>query len=147
LWLQDEVDQIRLDKVDSVVSSVKGVMNNLLDRGDVLISLLGDDIPKKMSSVPNPKSVQAEISRRLTNRRMEERKTYVEGQREAIAEYLAAYHEKVSGAQPRAQSLDGNTIARDASVLPQQTLPQAPPPQPLRDGARPTRIPRTRPNE
>lgn len=146
LWLQNEVDQVRLDKVDSVVSSVRGVMNNLLDRGDVLISLLGDDIPKKMSNVPNPKSIQAEISERLGQRRQDERKSYAESQREAIAEYLAAYHDKVSGAQARPQLADDYTIARDASVLPSQRQPEAPP-QPFRDGARPPRIPRTRPGE
>ncbi len=146
LWLQDEVDQIRLDKIDSVVSSVRGILNNVLDRGDVLISLLGDDQPKTMSAVPNPKSIQGEISQRLSQRRLNERKSYVEGQREAITEYLAAYHEKVSGAQPRAQAADDYTLARDVSPLPPQSLPEAPP-KPIRDGVRPPRVPRMRPGE
>lgn len=146
LWLQDEVDQIRLDKVDSVVSTVRGIVNNILDRGDVQISLLGDDKPKTMGMVPNPKSIQGEISQRLSRRRQNERQSYVEGQREAIAEYLAAYHEKVSGGQPRVQSADEYTIARDVSPLPPQSLPEAPP-QPIRDGVRPPRVPRMRPGE
>jgi len=146
LWLQDEVDQIRLDKIDSVVSSVRGIMNNILDRGDVLISLLGDDQPKPMSAVPNPKAIQGEISQRLSQRRLKERESFVEGQREAITEYLAAYHEKVSGVQPRAQAVDDYTVARDVSPLPPQSLPEAPP-QPIRDGVRPPRVPRMRPGE
>ena len=46
--VQAEVDQLRLEKVDSVVSSVKGLVNNLVDRGRVEISLIG------ISSVPAP---------------------------------------------------------------------------------------------
>lgn len=143
LWLQAEVDQLRLEKVDSVVSSVKGLMNNLVDRGRVEISLIGSDAPKVMDNIPNPKAVQAEISQRLARQRQLTQRMFTENQRDAITEYLSAYHEKVAGAQAAPRVDNGYTIARDATP----TLPDTraePPPRPMQDGVRPPRVPRVR---
>lgn len=143
LWLQAEVDQIRLEKVDSVVSSVRGLFNNLIDRGRVEISLIGTDAPKVMDNVPTPKELQAEISQRLARQRQLAQRAYTESQRQAIAEYLAAYHEKVAGnATPPRSAGSEDTIARDVSAQMQNTEVQ--PPRTVRDAVRPPRVPRLR---
>ncbi len=152
LLLHNEIDQVRLDQVDSVVSDVRGIINNLLQRGDVRISLVGSD-DKVLVALHNPQEIQAEISQRQARRRMQIQQGDAERQRESIAEYLAAYHDRVAPrdiatAQPLPQTQPQRTttqtvpIARD---VPTQAI--EPPPQAIRDAVRPPRVPRMRPND
>ena len=68
LWLQNETERIRISQIDNVKSIVDGLIGNLLNRGNVRISLIGSDIKdaKVMDSIYDPQEVQAEISRRLS---------------------------------------------------------------------------------
>ncbi len=148
LWLQDIIDQIRLEKVDSVVSNVQGVINKMLDRGTVEISLIGSDMPKLMDNVHKPKEIQGEISQRLSSIRTNAEQNEAQRQREAIAQYLAVYHEKIAGLEElNSQNASASSIARDASAQTRAMPPPEPPPQPIRDAVRPPRIPRSRPGE
>ncbi|MCA9911412.1 MAG: hypothetical protein KC519_22315 [Anaerolineae bacterium] len=139
LWLQNETEQIRLYQVDNVVSEVNGVLDHLLKRGNIRISLVGSDIAdaKRFNTVGDPQKVQGEISRRLAELHDQGASGGISSQ--AIAEYLAAYHQRVTGAA--ASSAPDNA----PYSAPAYTPPPAdvPPPQ-VRDGSRPPNIPRRR---
>ena len=155
LWLQNEAERIRISQIDNVKSRVDGLINNILNRGNVQISLIGSDLSdaKVMDSIYDPQEVQAEISRRLSAIKNERQVSDVEQQRQVIKDYLQTYHELQQGQQP-AQSappgislsgatLPGNTYARPAS--PDTQISDAPPPT-ISDGNRPPRIPKRRPD-
>ncbi|MCY3719690.1 MAG: cyclic nucleotide-binding domain-containing protein [Anaerolineaceae bacterium] len=64
MWLQDYNEQFLLTQVDSVTINRSGPLNTLMDRGDLLISLIGDDLgaERNFSKVGRPHRVQDEIS-------------------------------------------------------------------------------------
>lgn len=64
MWLQDRNEQFLLTQVDSVTINRSGPLNTLMDRGDLLISLIGDDLgaERNFSKVGRPHRVQDEIS-------------------------------------------------------------------------------------
>ncbi len=43
-WLQNQVERIRIAQIDNVKSEVNGLLDNLINRGNVRISLIGSDI-------------------------------------------------------------------------------------------------------
>ncbi len=140
LWLQNEVERIRIAQIDNVRSEVLGLTNNLLNRGNVRISLIGSDLKdaKVMDSIYDPQEVQAEISRRHSAIRTERQQNDIDQQREVIKEYLQTYHE-IQQTQQATQvppSYAAPTISQ-----PQDQPSEAPPP---RDGIRPPRVPRSR---
>jgi len=144
LWLQNQNDQILLSQVDSVVASSGGLFDNLLGMGDVRISLVGGDkgSEKVFERVPQPEQIQAEISSRQARTKAQIEEVDTRRQREAIAEYLTAYHETLTRNSP--------TGAINASAAPPPTVnptpPAAPVPRPLRDGSRPPGVPRILPD-
>ena len=83
LWLQNEVERIRIAQIDNVKSEVYGLINNLLNRGNVRISLIGSDLKdaKVMDSIYDPQEVQAEISRRQAAIKSERQRADVDQQR------------------------------------------------------------------
>lgn len=141
LWLEDRNQQFLLSRVDSVTAARDGVVNTLLNRGDVRISLVGDDIPKVFSYVSHPYQVQDEIAEQraavLAGREEEERDQY----REDIINYLDVYHEKLRQQSPNPPQ---GGYAYNPPVYPTQPEPPPQPPPADRDGPRPPRIPRTR---
>jgi hypothetical protein len=139
LWLQNETEQIRLSQVDNVISEVNGILDNLLNRGNLRISLVGGDIQdaKRFVGVGDPQAVQGEISRRLADINSNQANAAIP--REAIAEYLAAYHQKITG-QPQAASPQDQVYSPPNIHVPPADVP---PPQ-VRDGSRPPGIPRMR---
>ncbi|HVU10633.1 MAG TPA: cyclic nucleotide-binding domain-containing protein [Phototrophicaceae bacterium] len=182
LWLQNEVERIRIAQIDNVRSEVHGLINNLIDRGDVRISLIGTDVKdaKVMDNVLDPQEIQAEISRRQSMLKAERQQSDIDQQREVIKEYLQTYHEI-------AQTQEAGRVVPQQSAQPTQALPPAqptfyvpaqtaqapasqptipvPPAQPTyyppppnvpeesqipppinRDGIRPPRVPRSRPD-
>lgn len=159
LWLQNQVERIRLAQVDNVVSEVSGVLDNLLNRGDVRISLIGSNEQKCFSKVYDPQEVQAEISRRQAQMKAMVNVSEAQQQRQAIADYLAVYHQTVSETQsappfkppaPPQASFDPGT--QPASYKPFSTSTQPAEPSqsptempPVRDTVRPPRVPRARP--
>jgi hypothetical protein len=147
LWLQNDVERIRVAQIDNVKSEVNGLFNNLLNRGDVRISLIGSDLnnAKVMDSIYDPQEVQAEISRRQSALRNDRQQIDSEQQRQVIKDYLQTYHELQQAQQPT-QAAPPSAIPTQPSVYPavpreQPTdIPAAPP----RDGSRPPRVPRAR---
>jgi membrane protein YdbS with pleckstrin-like domain len=147
LWLQNEVEQIRLAQVDNVISEVIGLVNSILNRGTIRISLIGGDAQdaKRFSDIGDPQSVQGEISRRLARLQSEQAEGDAQRQQQAIADYLAAYHQRVSG-QPQGYTPNVQPYATPPQPYTPPNAPEppdAPPPQ-IRDGSRPPNVPRVR---
>ncbi len=149
-WLQNDVEQIRLAQVDNVISEVMGLINTLLNRGDIRISLIGGDTQdaKRFSSVGDPQSVQSEISNRLAQLQTAQQSGALDAQREAFAAYLAAYHQR---AQAQTGFAPVNAPYPPPGMTPPAASVQYPPPPtptpdtpqpPVRDGSRPPNIPR-----
>ena len=143
LFLQNVSDQILLSRVDNVVSDRAGILDTLLNRGTVKISLVGDDkgMAKVFRDVYNPSRLQDEITGRRAAVLNKAREEELQRQRREIAEYIDVYHERISGTLPQ------------QAPMPQQP-PASPPPTPtpatdrtqppIRGGVRPPRVPRVR---
>ena len=161
LWLQNQVERIRLAQVDNVISDVSGILNNLLNRGDIRISLIGSNEQKSFTKVYDPQEVQAAISQRQAQMKALLDRSDAERQRQAMADYLAVYHETVTNNGPTPPF---NVPAPDQPTQPtfnpaaqppaytayaapaEPTEPTPPPDVPsLRDAIRPPRVPRVRP--
>ncbi len=138
LWLQNEVEQIRLERVDNVLSETKGLVDSMFQRGDVKISLVGEglDGAKVFRKIHRPHEIQAELSRRQARARSSQEQAEDRRQREAIKEYLSAYHQAVTNDDPD-----------PVPDQPADTAPEAggtaPHVQPIRrhDGNRPPGVP------
>jgi len=100
LWLQDRTEQVLLAQVDNVVSETAGVINTLIQMGDVKILLSGTDekSAKHFRNVYRPDDIQEEISRRQARTGEAAREADAARQRQAIVDYLAVYHQ-ASGIQ------------------------------------------------
>lgn len=145
LWLQNEVERIRIAQIDNVRSEVSGLFNSLLNRGDVRISLIGSDAKdaKVMDNIYDPQSVQAEISERHSSIKTVRQQSDADQQRAVIKEYLQTYHE-IQQTQDVTRAVP--PPAAPPPVYPAATQPVStePPPPPPRDGSRPPRVPRSR---
>lgn len=145
LWLQNNVEIIRVAQIDNVKSEINGLFNNLMNRGNVRISLIGSDAiqAKVMDRIFDPQAVQAEISRRQSALREQRQQTDVDQQREIIKEYLQTYHAIQQEAQQPTQAFPAQPTVYPAAPREQPTDIPMPPPS---DGSRPPRIPRSRPD-
>lgn len=97
LWLQNENDQILIERIDNVAAETSGFWARILNYGDVRISLIGAEHPKVFSSVPDPLGIQAKISSRQERMKQRKDEELSRRQREALGEYLTLYHETVHG--------------------------------------------------
>jgi membrane protein YdbS with pleckstrin-like domain len=140
LWLQNEIDQISLTQIDNVISDVQGLLNSLLNRGEVRIFLLGAGKPKVIAPVYDPQELHAEISRRQAELKSRSQQQQSQAGRDAIVEYLRAYHEanRVQQAQPSQPA--------PAPSWADPTPPPAPPVNPPAPPARPVSVPFFDPN-
>ncbi|MBL8134897.1 MAG: PH domain-containing protein, partial [Anaerolineae bacterium] len=141
LWLQNEVERIRLLQVDNVASEKEGFFSMLLNRGEIRISLLGASAKdtKVFDNVHDPESIQGEISRRMARLRMQRQTEGVEEQRQVILDYLSAYHQMQGTAGAPGQVQPGMSFN---PPTPGNAAQQgAPPPS---DNIRPPRVPRPR---
>lgn len=159
LWLQNQVERVRLSQVDNVISEVSGLFDNLLNRGTIRVSLIGSNEQKIFGKLYDPQEVQAEISRRQAQMKASLNQSDVQQQRQAIADYLAVYHQTVSGTQaappfnppaPSQTNFDPGTQPAAYSPYSANTQPAEPSqqptqPPPVRDTVRPPRVPRVRP--
>lgn len=102
LFLESTVDKVILAQVDSVVAEQNGILESLVDIGDVRLSLEGADRGdvKRFARVRNPRGVQAEIARRQARARQIEQNQQLDQQRQVVADYLNAYHRGVTGNPP-----------------------------------------------
>jgi hypothetical protein len=128
LWMQNEVEQIRLAQVDTVISEVRGILNTLLRRGTVSISVVGSETNKDFRKIGNPDQVQMEISRRLALIKQRAERAIAEQQRQATIQYLNAYHALTAqGGQPPQNPPAAQTVP---NIPPPGSYPPAQPTQP-----------------
>ena len=145
LWLQNENEQFLLTQVDSVSAARDGMLNTLMNRGDVRISLVGDDHPKMFNGVPNPYGVQDEVSEHRAAVLNRERAGEEQRYRDEIVQYLDVYHERLNESNAQNQPTQGYPPPAYPPPQPPQMPPSpSPSPAPDRDGPRPPRIPRSR---
>lgn len=148
LWLQNETERVRLSQIDNVASDVNGVLDNLLNRGEIRISLIGSSLSeaKRFDKVHDPESIQSEVSRRLAILRARRQNEDVEQQRQVMLNYLAAYHQMQGTTQGgNVQVQPGMTFTRPSQAQLEAQDPNAPPAPPTSDNVRPPRVPRSRP--
>jgi hypothetical protein len=133
--LQNQVDKILLSQVDNVESVVSGLLSNLLNVGNVEVSLIGsaESSTKVFRGVGNPHEVQTEISRRIARARSQREEATSSRERQLIADYLSVYHE--------------NIAPQLGSAPPPPPPPEPPEAPPTHDGTRPPGVPRVRPDE
>lgn len=126
LWLQNQMEQLSLTKLDNVSSTVGGIVGNLLNVGDISISLMGATDEKTFKTVGDPESVVAEITWR--NQRIKERvrEDAQDTMRDEIAQYLQVYHEMMTG-QPGAGAGAPQQTQFSPPALPTQPVPPAAP--------------------
>jgi hypothetical protein len=153
LWLQDLSQQVLLEQVDDAGVNRNGLLNTLLNRGDLSVSLVGDDKPKYFNNITAPETVKNEIFERRAALEREKKDGELLQQRQEIARYLDVYHERVQALSP---NYPGNIPSSAPPVYPPVTQrpqqqppqppppPQSPPPSIGGPGSRPPRIPRTR---
>jgi membrane protein YdbS with pleckstrin-like domain len=144
LWLQNEIDQISLTQIDNVISDVQGLFNSLLNRGEVRIFLLGAGKPKIIAPIYAPQELHAEISRRQAELKNRAQQRESQSERDAIVEYLRAYHEanRIQQAQ-QGQPAPSAPPPNYANPPPPYTPPASPPP--TRQPAPPPAAPPARP--
>lgn len=101
LLLQNQRDDVRLERVNNVTSEIKGIFGSLFNMGDVHLNLIGSEAAdrKTFDSVKDPQEIQAYLSQQqqAVRRRLQENEA--RQQRDSIAEVLGVYHETVSGGQ------------------------------------------------
>lgn len=145
LWLQDVAEEVLLEQVDDASVIRNGLLNTVLNRGDLSISLVGDDRPKRFTGVGSPDAVKNAIFERRAVLERRTQESELMQQRQEIARYLDVYHQRVNGqaAQQPPQNPPPNYAP---PTYPPQASPPPPPAQPPdnRQGSRPPRIPRTR---
>jgi len=151
LFLQNQRDTIRLTQVDNVRSEVNGILDTLLNRGHVYISLIGAESNAKMfDHVYDPQEIQSEVSQRLSAIKAAQSQSAAEQQRQQMLEYFSVF-QQLTGSDGRDVTLTQPNAQGQAAQRPY--TPVAPPvddepmqqPPPIRDGNRPPRIPRNRP--
>ena len=119
MWLQNEVSRVRIIQIDNVVSDIHGLVNTLLDRGSIRISLVGSDQNLLFTKVANPNDIQMEISRRLSLIKRDSEQGSMDRQEEAALKYLQAFYQLTQGGQ--------QTVAMPpVAFAPQTTQPHTP---------------------
>lgn len=151
LWLQDISQQVLLQQVDDAGVTRNGLLNTLLNRGDLSVSLIGDNTPKYFNKVAAPEEVKNDIFERRAILQKQKKESELLQQRQEIARYLDVYHERVQSLSPNypadqppsAPTVYPPVTQRPQPQPPPQT-PQTPPPPIGGPGTRPPRVPRTR---
>lgn len=99
LWLQNQLEKMSLGQLDNVSSKVGGIIGNLLNVGDISIALVGGNSEKRFRTIADPESAQAEITWRRQRINERGRENADDDQREAITQYLQAYHQMMMAQQ------------------------------------------------
>ena len=89
-FLQNIRDQILMERIDNVESSRSGLFAALFKYGEVSMSLVGADEPKRFERVANPRAIQQEISRRQHNKSLRRARQDAQLQREVLTEFMGA---------------------------------------------------------
>ncbi len=126
LWLQNEVDTLRLVQVDNVISDIRGPINTLLNRGRVELSLVGSDTRKVFERMYDPTGLQLEVSRRQAEIKRESSQGQLEHQQDATLRMLQAYHEMMQGGQQPASTVPVQFAPGATQPGSAQTVPATP---------------------
>jgi uncharacterized membrane protein YdbT with pleckstrin-like domain len=126
LFLQNEDDQILLDRVDNVTATRNGLIPTLFNYGIVRIALVGGDRgdEKYFRAVPSPAEVQEEITRRQQRWRSRQEHGQERQRREEIAEYLSAYHDMMQEQQNAPSTQPDNVNAPGRGNLRPPNVPR-----------------------
>lgn len=143
LWLQSERDQVLMAQIDNVIAQTNGFWRQILQFGDIHLSLVGADQHKIFKNVPDPIMLQGEISGRQGRLKQRQAEEAERNQREIVGEYLRLYHDQMGGNQaapaastgtPRVPSVPSiqpaqpyNAPGRSAQPSAQQPPRQQPP--------------------
>ncbi|QPC82262.1 cyclic nucleotide-binding domain-containing protein [Phototrophicus methaneseepsis] len=122
LWLQNERDLVLLSQVDNVIAEMNGVSQQLLDYGDIRLSLVGADQHKEFHTVPRPRVVQEHIMLRQAQLRTMQNQARQDSQRNILSEFIAAY-QMDQQEQQRAQQ-NTQQYGQQGYDYNQQTYPQ-----------------------
>lgn len=153
LWLEDISEQLILAQVDDAAVNRNGLLNTILNRGDLSISLIGDDTAKQFHGLGSPEIVKNEIFERRNALKRKEQEAEVLRQRQEIARYLDVYHERMQAMTPNYPASPQNFSPPPYNPVQPPYNPNPPaaghqnPPQPPpsgRQGPRPPRVPRAR---
>ena len=87
-FLQNLRDQILVERIDNVESVSTGIFAALFKYGDVNMSLVGADEPKRFVKVSQPRAIQQEISRRQHNKAQRRAQFDARQQQQILGEYL-----------------------------------------------------------
>ena len=87
-FLQNIRDQILVERIDNVESVSTGLFAALFKYGDVNMSLIGADEPKRFVKVARPRAIQQEISRRQHNKAQRRAQYDARQQQQILGEYL-----------------------------------------------------------
>lgn len=91
LWLQNERDLVLLSQVDNVIAEQNGITPQLLDYGNIRLSLVGADEHKEFFKIPRPRVVQEHIMLRKAHMRQMLDQARQDSQRNILTEFVAAY--------------------------------------------------------
>ncbi|MCA9890368.1 MAG: cyclic nucleotide-binding domain-containing protein [Anaerolineae bacterium] len=91
LWLQNERDLVLLSQVDNVIAEQNGISQQLLDYGNIMLSLVGADDHKSFYMIPRPRVVQEHIMLRKAQMRQMLDQARQDSQRNILTEFIAAY--------------------------------------------------------
>ncbi len=140
-FLQNLRDQILVERIDNVESVSTGLFAALFKYGDVNMSLVGADEPKRFVKVPNPQAIQQEISRRQHNKAQRRARYDAIQQQQMLGEYL----------ELPSEATDSKTAAHTGAAAfgsnPAETSPAQPSAEPATiaahnpDRNRPPRLP------
>jgi hypothetical protein len=120
LWLQNQIEQIGLSKLDNITSTVGGIVGNLLNVGTISMTLMGSSEQKTFRTIGDPEAVVAEISWRTQRIKERVREDVQDNMRGEIAQYLQVYHEMMTGQAPgsAAQSTQFSPPAMPTQPMP-----------------------------
>ena len=125
-FLQNLRDQILVERIDNVESSRAGLLAALFKYGEVSMSLVGADEPKRFERVARPREIQQEISRRQHNKSRRRAREDAKMQREVLTEFIGAADK--SGAK-RIHDADSGALAGNSGPRAAQNLDRNRPPR------------------
>lgn len=137
-WLQNENDQVYLERIDNVISEKGGLAQTILNYGHVRLLLVGADKndAKVFRYVANPQEVQAEVTHHQDQMRRRKQAEASNQRRQELTEYLSVYHQTTgSGGQSDPHGIP------DANIPSATQSPDSPPTG--RGRIRPPNIPRS----
>lgn len=140
-WLQNENDQVYLERIDNVISEKGGFSQTLFNYGHVRLLLVGADKndAKVFRYVANPQEVQAEVTKHQDQMRRKKQEEAAVQRRSELTEYLSVYHQTTGSGQQSGQH--GIPTIPETNIPSATQTPDSPPTG--RNRMRPPNVPRS----